>query len=38
MKLKVMLSYKQAPGQINVGVFKNVQIDLKLPKGVLSEK
>lgn len=38
MKLKVSLSYRQAPGNINVGIFKNVQIDLKFPKGVLSEK
>lgn len=37
-KLKVTLSYRQAPGQIGAGIFKNVQIDLVGPGGVLMEK
>ena len=37
LKLRVVLSYKSAPGEINQGSFKNVQIDLKLPKGILCE-
>ena len=37
MKLKVVLSYKAAPGQISQGSFKGVQVDLNLPKGVMAE-
>jgi hypothetical protein len=38
MKLKVTLSYKQPPGVIGLGLFQNVQVDIKVPNSVLIEK
>ena len=32
------MSYQQAPGSINAGIFRNVQIDLTCPKGCMLEK
>ena len=38
LKVKVTLSYEQAAGQAGVGFFKNVQINLRPPRGVMADR